>query len=73
LNFKSLTSVARRNGTNKCISEYSATECYDTTLHNVELHHIFIRMLKIKEDEIGGECSSQGKDKKFVQYFGVET
>jgi hypothetical protein len=41
-------------------------------LHNEELHNLYFSLYKckqIKEDELGGACSRNGKDEKFVQNF----
>jgi len=45
-------------------------------LHNEELHNFYassdsIRM--IKEDKIGGACSTDGRDEKCIQNFGRKT
>jgi hypothetical protein len=44
-------------------------------LHNKELHNLYgspniIRMIKIKEYEMGRTCNTNGRDEKFIQYFG---
>jgi hypothetical protein len=44
-------------------------------LHNEELHNLYgspniIRV--IKEDEMDGSCSTDGRDEKCVQYFGLK-
>jgi hypothetical protein len=44
-------------------------------LHNEELHDLYaspniIRVIKVKDDEIGRTCSTHGKDEIFIQYFG---
>jgi hypothetical protein len=43
---------------------------------NEELHNLYaspnIISRQMKEDEIGGECSSYGRDEKCIQNFGVK-
>jgi len=42
-------------------------------LHN-ELHNLYVSPNdQIKEDEMGGACSTHGKNEKCIQYFGRKT
>jgi hypothetical protein len=45
--------------------------------NNGELHNFYasgniIRVRKIKEGEMGGECSTHGRHKKCIQHFGLK-
>jgi hypothetical protein len=37
-----------------------------------KLHKIFLE-LEVKEDEMGGECSTHGRDEEFMQNLGRKT
>jgi hypothetical protein len=47
-------------------------------MHNVELRNLYaspniIRAYQIMEDEMGGSCSTDGRDEKCSQYFDWKT
>jgi hypothetical protein len=42
-------------------------------LYNEKLHNLNASPNIIKEDEIGGACSTHGRDEKYIQNFGGKT
>jgi hypothetical protein len=49
-------------------------EAEGRTLHNEAHRNLYdslniMRMIKIKEDKVGGACSTHGGDEKCMQYF----
>jgi len=40
--------------------------------HSLKFQH-FYALLQVKEDEMGGVCSTHGRDKKCMQDFGQKT